>query len=487
MPRIAVAGASPLIARAGEIVGGAGGSVADVAVAATLTAICVEPGVCGPAAGGFLTVDLPGHAPVVVDGYMAVPGIGFDGAASTRVVEMAYGGGTTTIVGPGSIAVPGVFAALEEVSRRFGVMPWAETVRVVADLVDEGFPMTRSAYDYMVEGGDEIYRVDPETRRAMFTGKDVIPVGETMYFDDLGDTLRLIGDEGAEVFYQGDLGRRIVEDLGERGSMLTREDLVEYQVIMRQPLSVEISSWNLLTNPPPAVGGAAVVLALGAIARAPDPMDANTWLAALRLAFETRVNEMEHADDRDDVISRLLRDAGLRSPSTISVSAIDDQGGAVAATFSAGYGSGVIPSGTGLLMNNGMGEVELNPGGSEVQVPGERLMSNMAPSVMRAGTRAVAVASPGADRITTALTITLARIAMAGDDIASAIEHPRVHPRPSGAATEPGIEIDLPSESIRAYPAPNMYFGGVVGTTWADGVIDAHADSRRGGAIAFID
>jgi len=487
MPRIAVAGASPLIARAGEIVGESGGSVADVAVAATLIAICVEPGVCGPAAGGFLTVDLPGNDPVVVDGYMAVPGLDFEGESVTRVVEMAYGGGTRTIVGPGSIAVPGVFAALHDVSRRFGTAPWAQVVGVVADLVDEGFPMTRSAYDYMVEGGDEIYWADPETRRAMFVGEKVVPVGETLYFDDLADTLRLIGDEGAAVFYQGDLGRRIVEDLADRGSMLTRRDLAEYEVILREPLSVEVAGWSLRTNPPPAVGGAAVALALGSIAAAPDPLDANTWLSSLRQAFEARVNDMEHADDRELVIRRLLTEAGLRSPSTISVSAIDDEGGAVAATFSAGYGSGIIPAGTGLLMNNGMGEVELNPGGSELQRPGERLMSNMAPSVMRSGKRAVAVASPGADRITTALTITLARLALAGDDISRAIEHPRLHPRPTGAATEPGIEIDEPPESIRAYPAPNMYFGGVVGTTWDDGAIDAHADSRRGGAIAFIE
>lgn len=487
MPRIAVAGASPLIARAGEIIGEGGGEVADVAVAATLTAICVEPGVCGPAAGGFMTIDLPGHAPVVVDGYMAVPGLGFAGEATTRVVEMAYGGGTTTIVGPGSIAVPGVFAALHEVSRRFGAMPWAETVRVVADLVDAGFPMTRSAHDYMVEGGDEIYWADPETRRAMFNGDQVVAVGETMRFEDLADTLRLIGDEGSEVFYQGDLGGRIVDDLADRGSKLTRQDLADYEVIMREPLSVEIAGWKLLTNPPPAVGGAALSLALGAIAAAPEPLDPNTWLAALRQAFEARVDDMEHAHDRVEVVRRLLTAAGLRSPSTISVSAMDDHGGAVAATFSAGYGSGVIPSGTGLLMNNGMGEVELNPGGAEVQMPGERLMSNMAPSVMRTGSRAVAVASPGADRITTALTITLARIALAGDDIAQAIEHPRLHPRPSGVAVEPGIEIGAPTDSVRAYPAPNMYFGGVVGTTWDDGAIDAHSDSRRGGAIAFID
>lgn len=487
MTQIAVAGPSELVTRAGEIVGDAGGSVVDVAVAAALAATCVEPGVAGPAAGGFYTVRLPGMSPVVVDGYMAVPGRGFQGERVTRVVEMTYGGGTTTIVGPGSIAVPGIFAASHELVERFGVMPWSEILHVVAEIVDSGFPMTQAAHDYMVEGGDEIYGEDPETRRAMFRDGEVAPVGEILYFDNLGDTLRWIGSEGAAVFHRGELGKQIVEDLAARGSALTRRDLEEYEVAFRRPLAVDLDGWQLLTNPAPAVGGAALALALGSIVASPEGLSPVTWLQSLRDSFETRVGDLEMAVDRDREIERVLQAAGLRSPSTISVAAMDTNGGSVATTFSAGYGSGVIPRGTGLLMNNGMGEVELNPGGPEVQQPGERLMSNMAPSLMLKDTRSVAVASPGADRITTALTITLTRLVLAGDDIRTAIEHPRLHPRPNGAAVEPGIDIELPEDELRRYPALNMYFGGVVGATWDGKLLAAHSDSRRGGSVALID
>ncbi len=487
MSRLVVAGPSQLVTKAARIVGERGGSVVDVAVAAALTATCVEPGVAGPAAGGFYTVRVPGADPVVVDGYMAVPGKGFEGERLTRVVEMTYGGGTTTIVGPGSIAVPGIFAASHALIERFGAVPWAQILDDVAGIVDAGFPMTQAAYDYMVEGGDEIYDQDPETSRAMFRNGEVAPVGETLYFDDLGETLRWIGEEGADAFHKGELGSKIVDDLEGRGSALTRRDLEEYEVAFRRPLDVGLDGWRLLTNPAPAVGGAALALALGSIVRSETPLGPDTWLDSLRHAFEVRVGDLEMAPDRDSEIARVLIASGLRSPSTISVAAMDSEGGAVAATFSAGYGSGVIPKGTGLLMNNGMGEVELNPGGPDIQKPGERLMSNMAPTIASHDGRSVAVASPGADRITTALTITLTRMIVAGDDIREAIEHPRLHPRPSGAAVEPGIEIELEGDALRRYPQLNMYFGGVVGTDWTGEELNAHSDSRRGGSVAFID
>ena len=161
MPSIALAGPSTLVTDAGLTVSEAGGSLFDVVVAATLVATCVDPGVCAPGGGGFVTIDVADGPPVVIDGYMAFPGIGFDGEPRERTVTMEYGGGVTTVVGPGSVGVPGGFAALEMASIHHGSMPWRELVEIVALIVDQGFPMSVPAHIYFSEGARTIFEDDP--------------------------------------------------------------------------------------------------------------------------------------------------------------------------------------------------------------------------------------------------------------------------------------------------------------------------------------
>ena len=189
----------------------------------------------------------------------------------------------------------------------------------------------------------------------------------------------------------------------------------------------------------------------------------------------------------DDAVTNALVSAGVRSPSTISVAAVDGDGGAAAASFSAGYGSGVIPEGTGMLMNNAVGEIELT--GTRRGNPGERMMSNMAPLVAKKRSDVVALGSPGADRITSALVATVAALA-SGKDLREAIEHPRLHPEFGEwgvrIATEPGIAVDPILYQTRRFDELHMYFGGVNGAALENGHLHGHADSRRTGSAITI-
>jgi gamma-glutamyltranspeptidase/glutathione hydrolase len=437
--------------------------VVDVAIVAALTAMCTEPGVCGPGGGGFLSIDVPGRDPVVIDGYMTYPGKGFEGEPLLREVSMAYGGGVTTLVDAGSIAVPGVFAGLGLASRMFGRAPWAELMDAVAAAVANGFPLSAPCYLYLNDGAAPIYTSDPVARAALFLGDRSHPQGDKVIFPGLAETLRHIGYEGVDVLYRGDLGRAIVEDLAARGGQLTMADLETYEPVAREPLIGRLGAWRLGHNPAPAIGGVTVsrvldlTVGLGAAPRAD----------ALVQAFEER------------------RTAGLRSPSTISVAAADEDGGVVAGSFSAGYGSGIIPKGTGMLMNNALGEIELVSRPGE---PGERLPSNMAPTVGRTADEAVALGSPGADRITTAVATSLLRLSV-GDSLQQAIDHPRLHPEFGEfgvrVAAEPGQELDEVRYEIRELESPHMYFGGVNGAGLLGGHLRAHADARRTGSVAF--
>ena len=198
--------------------------------------------------------------------------------------------------------------------------------------------------------------------------------------------------------------------------------------------------------------------------------------------------EYESSTDHDQGASELLRRVGVKAPSTITVAAVDDEGTSVAATFSAGYGSGVIPAGTGLLMNNSLGEIELLASGFGELEPGERMLSNMAPTAARSDRDVIAIGSPGADRITSALTVTLVRFLLSDDTLPEAIEHPRLHPEsvdPVEIAAEMGLGLET-DDPIRWYPEPHMFFGGVNSAGMIGGKLVSHADSRRVGSAKVV-
>ncbi len=179
----------------------------------------------------------------------------------------------------------------------------------------------------------------------------------------------------------------------------------------------------------------------------------------------------------------------LTSPATVHISAVDDSGLACATTLSAGYGSGVMPPGTGIWLNNSLGEIELNSGGPHTQPPGSRMVSNMAPTVARREDGAVlAIGSPGADRITTALLQTLVNFANLGLSLQEAVDHPRLHLLLADAPTvafEPGLPTDNVALETRPFPTQDMFFGGVAAALWepAEGFHTA-ADPRRTGGTA---
>ncbi len=467
MPRICVAGPSSVVTDAAVAVGEAGGSVVDVAIVAVLTAMCTEPGVCGPGGGGFLTIDVPGHDPVVIDGYMAYPGLGFDGEPFTREVTMPYGGGVTTLVDAGSIAVPGAFAALDLASSRYGTLPWRHLLEAVAEAVEAGFPLSAACHTYLSEGATMIFGEDPVTRTALLEGDSPKPLGSTIVFPGLAPTLRHLAAAGGQDFYEGDLAQVIISDLEARGGQLTREDLARYRAVARPPLGRSMRGWDLALNPDPAIGGVSVARVLDQIEDA-DSFDDSALARALLVAFEERGA------------------ATLRPPSTISIAVADPEGAVVAGSFSAGYVSGVIPKGTGMLMNNALGELELTEGRGAV--PGERMISNMAPTVARRDRDAVAIGSPGADRITTAVATTLSHL-VGGESLRHAIDAPRAHPEfgdfGSRLAVEPGLELSDVEVALRLFDAPHMYFGGVNGAGFVAGELVAHADSRRTGSVGY--
>lgn len=487
MSSIAVAAPSVLAADAAASVIAAGGGAVDAALAAAIASMVTEPGVVAPGAGAFVTVLPPAGEPLVVDGYMAVPGLG---GRNPNPVEhaatMAYGGGVTTIAGPASIAVPGAWEAFGLAHRRFGRLAWADVLSPAIDLARDGTPLGITAATYLAHALGPVFSHDPAGREALAPHGSPVTPGAMVRVPGLAESLTRLAESGADDLYRGSLAGVLADDLWRRGSHLGAEDLRRYRAEERSPLRFRLDDWEFATNPAPAVGGAA----LAAMVRWASSGDPEDLVAAQRRVYGWRRNGADGAADRTEAVEALLAEGGgdpLRSPSTAHVSAAGG-GAACAITLSAGYGSGVIPTGTGMWMNNGLGELELVGDRARLQ-PGRRLNSNMAPTVGRLPDGTVlAIGSPGADRITSAIAQTLLGMT-AGRDPASAVAAPRVHVDVGAVervAVEPGIDLPPLGLEVVAYDDLHMYFGGVgLAVGRPDGSAIATTDPRRNGA-AFV-
>jgi gamma-glutamyltranspeptidase/glutathione hydrolase len=301
-------------------------------------------------------------------------------------------------------------------------------------------------------------------------------------------SLSALAEEGPSVLHTGSLARQISQDVLARGGILGPADLASYQPVVRPSLVTRIGGWTLATAPPPSVGGVVVAAMLRLLEGRPrrgwDAEDVAHLVAVERTVLGHRHTVLDHTTDLERDARAFLdlvdRDhlAVLESGSTAHVSATDSAGGACSVTVSSGYGAGMIAHGTGIWLNNCLGEQELNPRGLHGLPPGRRLLSNMAPTVARHddGT-ALAIGSPGADRITTAIAQVLAGFVNGGLSLTQAVHHPRVHVHRAGA----------PDEVVKVETDLTMYYGGVGATlVRADGHLAAAADPRRDGAVRLV-
>ena len=503
MSRIAIATTSQRAADAARLVAEQGGNAVDCALAAALVTVNTEPGVCALAGSAFITIWRDGEAPVTIDGNVTFPGAGLADAARGRGavdVELDYGGGVRTLVGPGSVAVPGTLAAMEFAWRRYGDASWASLFEPAIHACRDGFSLPVACRYYLGYSGESIFDRSPDARRAL-RGEDgaLLDAGDRVIVPHLADSLELIAAEGARCFYDGELGSAIVSHCRAGDGALTAADLQNYRAIERPALMADIGDWQLATNPAPAVGGAMLTAMLLACA----DLDAGAWnrpslarlIDAQRACLDYRARRIDFADDVMPELEALVESAHggallsrWASASTVHTSVVDDRGTGCAITASSGYGSGEMPAGTGLWLNNCLGELELNRRGLDAGQPGTRLPSNMAPSVARRRGAVLAVGSPRADRITTALQQFLINHLQFGMTLDGAVTHPRLHVDTSGESVnlkaEAGLDLPETDLPVNEFPPLSMYFGGVGAASFdAARGFDVAADPRREGGV----
>ncbi|MDQ3725437.1 MAG: gamma-glutamyltransferase [Actinomycetota bacterium] len=496
-----VAAGHPETAEAGAAVLREGGNAVDAAVCAVLTSFAVESPLTGFGAGGHMMVHEAGET-TLIDFFVAAPGRdGVERRAELAPIPIRFDADTTQTfyVGPASCGVPGTAAGLAHALERFGTMPLASLVGPGVRFAREGAPITRGQ-SYLLEILAPIHEHLPGARELYAPRGQRLGEGDVFRFPELAEALERFAAEGAEPFYRGEVAAAISEFVVGHGGTLGRGDLAAYEAIERPPIAAPFRGAKVLTNPPPSSGGILIAYTLGLLERLGPDSGPEQLVAAMEAANDRRDLEFAAALYEEGMEASFLDPAGLDLAaadllgSTTHISVLDADGNCASVTCSNGSGSGVLVPGTGVILNNMLGEEDLNPGGFHGIAPGRRVPSMMAPTVvLRDGEIVMAVGSAGSNRIRSAILQTVVRAVEQGFPVAAAIEAPRLHFEQGVVQAEAGIDpaaldrLEARGWEVTRWPSLNLFFGGVqaVARDPRTGELSGGGDPRRGGAVAY--
>ena len=513
-------------AAAGQEILQAGGNAFDAAVAAMLAACVVEPTLTSLGGGGFLLAHQAETAEnTLFDFFTQTPG---SRSASERLdfypIEANFGDSVQEFhIGLGSMAVPGMLAGVLTVHGRLGRLPLKTVVEPAVGYARGGVSVSDfQAYCYQLL--DPILMATAGAREIYAPAGQRLRQGDTLRQPKFADTLTYLaelGDAGAlRAFYEGEIAQQVVKDCRAGGGYLSLADFANYRVLERSPLTINYRGVQMITNPPPSAGGALIAFCLELLDRV-DLSQLGFGSAehlallsqAMRWTNEARRSHLDSAlfDDgiadkftAADLIDKyaqplktLMAEGVNRWGSTTHISVMDDEGNAASVTTSNGEGASYVIPNTQIMMNNMLGEEDLNPHGFNQWPVNQRMSSMMAPTmILKAGKPQLVLGSGGSNRIRTAILQVISNILDFGMPLAAAVEAPRLHWESGVLHLEPGLVAGSQgaeqfkseqwgTERVLQWQQSNMFFGGVhtVGLDAAGGLQGA-GDPRRSGAVA---
>ncbi|MEM6839103.1 MAG: gamma-glutamyltransferase [Cyanobacteria bacterium P01_C01_bin.120] len=503
-----------LTAAAGAEILRQGGNAFDAAIAAVMTAWVAESVLTSAGGGGFLLAHTNQGENCLFDFFTQTP-------RNNRLAQQpdfypihANFGDTVQEfhIGLGSMAVPGAVAGLLHVHQRLGRLPLAAIAEPAIHHAQQGVTVN-PFLAYVYELLEPILTATAAAKAVYTHNGRLLQAGDTLRLPNLAHTLKDIVEQGAAVFYEGAIAQQIAQDCRAIGGYLSQQDLQQYRVIERQPLSLTYRDATFLTNPPPSSGGTLIGFALKLLESLDLPQVA--WGSGPHLHALTQVMALTNAARRDGFDQRLhdpqIAEAFLSSEhlqayqqglttgvnrlgSTTHISVIDAAGNAASVTTSNGEGSSYIIPQTGIMVNNMLGEEDLHPHGFHQWTVNQRISSMMAPTlVLQAGKPQLVLGSGGSNRIRTAILQTIANVVEFGMPLEAAIAAPRIHWERGTLHLEPLENPPLAALSQLAettnvipWQQQNMYFGGVHAVGMDEfGELQGAGDARRGGAVAI--
>jgi gamma-glutamyltranspeptidase/glutathione hydrolase len=512
----AVACGHPETAAAAESVLREGGNAFDAVIAAFLTSCVVEPVLASLGGGGFLLAQTGSRDGLIYDFFAHTP---HRPLAKDRLdfYPIHADFGTTTQefhIGLASIATPGAIKGIFKIHQDLGTLPMPLLVQPAMEAARHGVVMS-SFQASILNIIAPILTATPESRqqyRSHVHPQQLITEGELFRQAHVANFLEVLAREGSDLFYKGDIAQSISSMCARGGGQLTRKDLAEYQVILRKPVSTEYQQHRVLTNPAPSCGGTLIAFALNMLEHADIRSHDFGSYDHLRLLAEVMnlTNEARfsaHASDSEEAALQQLLDASLLAEyrrkiagnmrslrGTTHMSVMDNKGNVAGLTASNGEGCGHIIPDTGVMLNNMLGEEDLNPDGFYCWPANRRMTSMMAPTLVISGDgRKISLGSGGSNRLRTAILQVLVNIIDFNQPLHEAINYPRIHFENGLLSIEPGFD-DKALEPLferftnyRLWQQQNLFFGGVHTVSEHNGRFDGAGDQRRGGVAIVVD
>ncbi|KJH71280.1 gamma-glutamyltransferase [Aliterella atlantica] len=482
-----------------------GGNAFDAAVAAILASFVTESTLTSAAGGGFLLAHTQANEHILFDFFSQTPQSKQVNNLNFYPVEINFGDAVQEFhIGLGSMAVPGNIGGVFHVHQKLGRLPFHVVAEPAIHYASKGVEIQKFQY-YSANILEPIISASSEMLQIYAPNGQMLAPGETLFMPYFADTLAYLTQKGVKEFYQGEIAHQLVKDCQEYGGYLTLSDLKNYQVIERKPLIVDYKQNTFLTNPPPSSGGILIAFALELLANVDFTnieFGSTKHLQILQkvmqltnIARKDRYNTNIYQQDIEksflssehiNIYTQQLNKWG----STTHISVIDAEGNAASTTTSHGEGCGYVIPGTGIMMNNMLGEEDLNPHGFHQWQEDVRISSMMSPTiVLKNNQPEIVLGSGGSNRIRTAILQVISNIIDFKMPVDMAVNSPRIHWENNVLNVEPGFDVQpelLIGERTILWNQQNMFFGGVHTAMEFDGVITGAGDRRRNGAIASL-
>ncbi|MCG8429399.1 MAG: gamma-glutamyltransferase [Chromatiales bacterium] len=493
----------------------AGGNAFDATLAALFASCVAEPVLSSLGGGGFLLAHDNSSTPRLYDFFAQTP-INRPSPKEIDFHPILADFGTAQQefhIGMGSIATPGVIKGAFEIHRQHGSMPMREIVQPACEAAHDGITVNNFQH-YISEIVAPIIKSSPEALRLHSNnGAEIANVNDKIVHHEMADTFAALASEGDALFYQGELGTQLLQDSAAHGGCLQRQDLALYQVMTRKPLSLQYHGTTLYTNPAPSLGGTLIAFALALL----EPEKLNNWPAnsyqhLLRVARAQQLTQHLRKTQKvdlqlDDNTSRKIlandylttyresmRNHHVFPRGTTQISVADTQGNLASMTLSNGEGAGYVIPNSGIMMNNMLGEEDINPHGFNNWPTNSRIASMMSPTLLFSpDNTAIVTGSGGSNRIRSAILQVLINLVDFSMSAKDAVEQARVHfenellhieAGPSDEAIN-ALEEQFPNH--RLWPEKNLFFGGAHTVICSpDGELQGQGDSRRGGVSTTV-
>ncbi|MEJ2621396.1 MAG: gamma-glutamyltransferase [Candidatus Thiodiazotropha sp.] len=529
--KAAIASAHPLATEAGHEILRKGGNAFDAAVAVTAVLAVVEPYSSGLGGGGFWLLHRASDGfQTMVDGRERAPLAAHRDLYLDEQGEVIPG---KSIDGALAAGIPGVPAALVHLTENYGELPLGELLKPAIEIAANGFAVDQH-YLRMAKWRLPVLQAHSASAEQFLQQGEVPAEGYLLKQPDLADTLRVIADRGIEGFYQGELAQRLVDGVSSAGGIWTLQDLAEYRIVERRPITGHYKGLRITSAAPPSSGGIAILTMLNILevlnySGLPEPQKTHLLVEAMRRAYRDRaeyLGDPDHVQVPAEKLIHPLYGAGLArsidlqrataSPKqpqlkrsegedTTHFSILDRQGNRVSATLSINYpfGSGVVVPGTGVLLNDEMDDFSASPGvanvygliGGEANAieAGKRMLSSMTPTFVEDAQRVAILGTPGGSRIITMVLLGILEMAE-GSDPQAWVSRPRFHHQylPDVIQMEPNAISQQLAKQLgemgHSFKRLNNPYGNMQAVLWnrSTGQIEAASDPR-GVGMAKVD